>query len=177
MSQAGWYPDAQLPHLLRWWDGAAWTGHTAPTPAVGGPLPGAAASLSAASFPAPSFPAPSFPAPGDHPGAGQSPDGVWASQAPYPGTGGYPTQGGYPAAGAPAPATNAAGLLRTNTYTLISIGIAVLYAILASFAHVFFVGILPILIVARAFRDKERFALVGLACVAAAVTYGLIGMF
>jgi hypothetical protein len=27
---AGWYPDAQDPQLLRYWDGAAWTEHTAP---------------------------------------------------------------------------------------------------------------------------------------------------
>ena len=30
MSQtpAGGYPDAHDPHLLRWWDGSAWTAHT-----------------------------------------------------------------------------------------------------------------------------------------------------
>ena len=27
---AGWYPDSQVPNTLRWWDGTAWTTHTAP---------------------------------------------------------------------------------------------------------------------------------------------------
>ena len=27
---AGWYPDADQAHLLRWWDGVAWTDRTAP---------------------------------------------------------------------------------------------------------------------------------------------------
>jgi hypothetical protein len=27
---AGWYADVQQPHLVRWWDGTAWTPHTQP---------------------------------------------------------------------------------------------------------------------------------------------------
>lgn len=27
---AGWYPDPQQPHLVRWWDGAAWGPQTQP---------------------------------------------------------------------------------------------------------------------------------------------------
>ena len=33
MAPAGWYPDAQLPNTLRWWDGQQWTQHTAPAEA------------------------------------------------------------------------------------------------------------------------------------------------
>ncbi|MFB7916901.1 DUF2510 domain-containing protein [Streptomyces sp. NPDC056061] len=43
----GWYPDAATPSTERWWDGAAWTAHTRPSPAADGfgppvPMPSAA---------------------------------------------------------------------------------------------------------------------------------------
>lgn len=30
MTQAGWYPDPSTPNQQRWWDGTAWSPHTAP---------------------------------------------------------------------------------------------------------------------------------------------------
>jgi signal peptidase I len=34
MAEAGWYPDANAPGMLRWFDGTAWTPHTALDPTV-----------------------------------------------------------------------------------------------------------------------------------------------
>ncbi|MEV5440408.1 DUF2510 domain-containing protein [Streptomyces sp. NPDC052682] len=36
---AGWYPDPSAPHMERWWDGTAWTGHLRAPVAPGGPVP------------------------------------------------------------------------------------------------------------------------------------------
>ena len=45
---AGWYPDTAAPELLRYWDGAAWTAHTAPMAA---PPPAATTQPAAVSGP------------------------------------------------------------------------------------------------------------------------------
>lgn len=39
MAPADWYPDPSDPARLRYWDGAAWTGHVAPNPWAQGPRP------------------------------------------------------------------------------------------------------------------------------------------
>ena len=37
MAPAGWYPDAQSPDTLRWWDGREWTAHTHPAQSAATP--------------------------------------------------------------------------------------------------------------------------------------------
>jgi len=50
----GWYLDpAQPQHLVRWWNGSAWTDHTGPAaPQATAPAPAAAAAAAAAAGPA-----------------------------------------------------------------------------------------------------------------------------
>ena len=56
--EPGWYPDADNPALIRWWDGAGWTEHTQPNPAaVPPPTPAPSAPVP------PPVPAPSAPVP------------------------------------------------------------------------------------------------------------------
>ncbi|MFI8212428.1 DUF2510 domain-containing protein [Streptomyces werraensis] len=89
----GWYPDPHAPHLERWWDGTAWTGHRR-TPAAG---PAPASGTGAHGYGAPSAP--------EAPGSYGAP-GSFGPPAP-PGGGGTGGSGG--SGGAKAVALTAAG--------------------------------------------------------------------
>ncbi|MFI9219220.1 DUF2510 domain-containing protein [Streptomyces werraensis] len=92
----GWYPDPQAPHLERWWDGTAWTGHRR-TPAAG---PAPASGTGAHGYGAPSAP--------EAPGSYGAP-GSFGPPAP-PGGGGTGGSGGSGGSGgAKAVALTAAG--------------------------------------------------------------------
>ncbi|MCI3155221.1 DUF2510 domain-containing protein [Streptomyces sp. GB4-14] len=92
----GWYPDPHAPHLERWWDGTAWTGHRR-TPAAG---PAPASGTGAHGYGAPSAP--------EAPGSYGAPGGFGPPAPPGGGgTGGSGGSGG--SGGAKAVALTAAG--------------------------------------------------------------------
>jgi hypothetical protein len=133
---AGWYPDPSGTAAQRWWDGAQRTETTRAAPA---------AEQSAYGQPAYGQPAYGQPAYGqpayDQPAYGQ----------PAYGEPAYGQQSYQPSSAAPS-------LFARNRYSAITAGIAVVYAFLALFVHLVFIGILPILFVVRAFRAGEKLA-------------------
>ncbi len=69
---AGWYPDPQDATQQRYWDGNAWTGHTAPSGAAAAGAPAAPGSVAPAPAGAPAWSVPMAPGMGD-PSAGKTP--------------------------------------------------------------------------------------------------------
>lgn len=165
---AGWYPDPAGSALSRWWDGTRWTESTMAPTGPANQQPGWAPSAQQA----PGWPAQTGnfqQAPYGQTSSGQQPyqQAPYGQQAPY-------SQGSYvqpsynqqslPYSSGPAVAGS---LWRSNRYTLITVAVAIVYALLGLGTHVVLIGIVPILFAVRAFRARERFA------VLAAVIAGL----
>ena len=108
----------------------------------------------------------------------------WTPQAmPVPGAGpavgsGYPPQTAY----APRTAPSYPGGLRVaspksflarNVNSALAVAVAIVYGVLAIFAHLVFLGIFPIILTVNAFRAKEPYATIALVVSVAAVVFGI----
>jgi hypothetical protein len=72
------------------------------------------------------------------------------------------------------PAPQAGSIFRENRFTWIAIAVAVAYVLIYTYGGVIFVGVLPGLIIARAFQRKERLAWLALAAAGGMIAYCLV---
>jgi hypothetical protein len=148
-SQHGWFPDPEDPERLRMWDGKGWTSLTK--------YP--ARDEAVATRPTPSGPMPQKPQP-------SAADTTAASHRPRPGT---------PAATVtPRRASQDASFVAGNFYSLITLGVAIVYIVLASAVGWVFIGVLPVLLAVHTFRVREPMAPFAALGAAAAVVIGLV---
>jgi Protein of unknown function (DUF2510) len=151
---AGWHPDPTNPHgALRYWNGAAWTEHTAPHPMAGAPVASPPAAQPVAQ-------------PG---GAGPA----WATAAPAAPQPTYPAYSPY-VAGFHTPGQQS--LVQRNKFTFITLGVVFLYVVLAVAVHIVLLGIVPVLMCVRAFRAKEPFAPLAAVGALAGVAFALLAL-
>lgn len=184
--EAGWYPDPQTgTGNLRWWDGSQWTKHTAPafdpqggTATTGsGPVPGYGGDR-VQGGPSQGGPAQGGwggPAQGGRGGQGPYDPGGDARWGPMGGGGWGPMGGGWGGRRgpmSPGPGSGGPGIGGTfaqrNSLSLVAIGVAALYVVVAVTSRFVFFGILPILMSIRAVRRRE--ALAPFAVAAAVIT-------
>ena len=102
----------------------------------------------------------------------------WTPQAmPVPGAGpavrsGYTPQPvpSYPGGLRLAPPKS---FLARNVNSALAVAVAIVYGVLAIFAHLIFLGIFPIILTVNAFRAKEPYAAIALVISVAAVAFGI----
>jgi hypothetical protein len=167
----GWHPDPSNPTgAFRWWDGTAWTAHTQQAPAA---APASAlAPAPAATFGSAYAAAPPASAPSAYASTSTAPAQPYANQYgtanvpaqsyanPYgPATPSSPT-GTYYQAGFGGPAN--LGFGKQNSYSLIAMGVAALYILIAMTSHIVIMGVIPVMLSIRAFKSRERLAPVAL---------------
>jgi hypothetical protein len=142
----GWYADPQGVALYRWWDGLAWTSHTAD------------GQQSAQSSPQPGF-------------YGATVNAAPAqTQAYAPAQGpAYPTQFGQPPR---------AGIKQRNDnhYAFITVGVVALYVLIAWKAHIYVLGILPVMMSVRSKQRNEPLAVLAIAAAVVAVLVAILGL-
>lgn len=143
----GWYADPQGVALYRWWDGAAWTASTAD-------------GQQSAQSPSPQ--------PGFYGAAVNAAPAQTRAYAPAQ-TPTYPTQFGQPPR---------AGVKQRsdNHYALITVGVVALYVLIAWKAHVYVLGILPVMMSIRSKQRNEPLAIVAILAAVAAVLVAILGI-
>lgn len=79
---------------------------------------------------------------------------------------------GYAPAYQPVPQSNR-NFFQANRYTCLATGFAAGYLLLAVFAHLVVLGIVPVLMSVRAFRAKERYAIASAVAAGLALVIGI----
>ena len=166
IAQHGWFPDPEEPGRLRMWDGKGWTSLTK-YPSAGDEI---------GSGPAPSGPLPPKPSPRpapSYPSGRPSPTARAVEPAAASPSAEQATERSSDRITEPADAP-AATVISTNIYSVLTLGLALVYILVASTTGFVVIGVVPVLLAARAFGVREPMApFAGLAA-AAAVIIGLV---
>lgn len=153
-----WYPDpsSSSSRVYRWWDGQAWTKHTA----VGQPA--------AHEVPAPAVaPAPSYAAQYSNEDSCMAPSQVLA-EAPIEVPVGSPA----PAA----PKINGQSIWQRNQSAMITMGTVAIYLLLAVKTHIVMLGVWPFMTSIRSWQRKEPLAGLAMCAAVVAVLVAILGL-
>jgi hypothetical protein len=156
----GWYADPQGLAAYRWWDGLTWTAHTSAgqpaTPSAQQSYYGQAETTVAA--PPTQYPQAQYP-------HAQYPHAQYP-HAQYPQTQYPPSQF--------RPTPQPSGVER-NRYAFITLGIVACYVLIAWKAHIFVLGILPVVMSVRSKSRNEPLAPVAIVAAAVALLVAVLG--
>ena len=189
ISQHGWFPDPEDPGRLRMWDGKSWTSLTkypahdeatalSGRPSPTGPVPHkpthvqevpAARSSAPTTVPAGPSAAPASQAPGSRARAPLSALAALTALKERP----RPTHD-EPAPAATGPEATLTTVLEANRFSFITFGLAVVVFIVASAVGMGYLGVLPALAAAWAYREREPMASLAALASASAIVIGLV---
>ncbi len=156
----GWYADPHGYSAYRWWDGLTWTAHTN----------GGLATADTAAAIAPAASQQGFFAGTVTPRQHQYPP---AQPTPYGPTQPIPYGSGSNSCGGSSSQTSG---WQRNEYAFLTFGIVAIYAFLAMEAHVYILGIVPVMMGMRSQMRKEPLAVLAIIAAAVALVIGVVGL-
>jgi Protein of unknown function (DUF2510) len=162
----GWYADPHGSSAHRWWDGLTWTAHTNGAQAT------QAAAAAASIAPAPAqqdFFGGTVPA--------RQPQYAPAQPTPYSPMQPTPYGPGQPmpyGSGSYGSGSQAGGWHR-NEFAFLTFGIVGIYVFLAMEAHVYILGIVPVMMGIRSQSRREPLAILAIIAAAVALVIGVVG--